>query len=71
LALRAEDRGEGIFKGLSEVVAHESVDQRVDRRVGVGHAVGPDLHLANKTTLYLHVINLHQTKQNNTLFTCN
>lgn len=40
-----EHGGEGMLKGLSEVVAHESINQGVDRRVGVRHAVAQNLQL--------------------------
>lgn len=40
-----EQKREGFPKGLLEGGSHETVNYGVDRRVGVGHAVGPRLDL--------------------------
>ena len=40
-----EQEWERLLEGLAEAGSHEAVDYRVDRRVGVGHAVGPGLDL--------------------------
>lgn len=41
----SEEEGEGLPERLAEAGAHESVDNRVDRGVGIGHAVSPRLDL--------------------------
>lgn len=40
-----EQKWEGFPEGLLEGGSHETVNYGVDRRVGVGHAVGPSLDL--------------------------
>ena len=40
-----EEEREGLPEGLPEASAHEAVNERVDRGVGVRHAVGPRLDL--------------------------
>ncbi len=47
-----ENGGKGILKGLSEVVSHEGVNQRVDGGVGVRHAVTPNLQLGGGQNQY-------------------
>ncbi len=41
----SEEEGKGLPEGLAEAGAHKTVDNRVDRGVGIGHAVGPCLDL--------------------------
>lgn len=41
----SEEEGEGLPERLAEASAHKTVDNRVDRRVGIGHAVSPCLDL--------------------------
>ena len=62
-----KDGGEGVLEGLSEVVAHEGVNQRVDRGVGVRHAVTPDLQLwmQNEDRLLMKGIDLCHSKSIN------
>lgn len=56
-----EYEGEGFLEGLAEVSSHEGVHNRVDRGVGVGHAVSPDLHLVDVVvTLKAGAEGLHQ-----------
>lgn len=38
-----ENEREDFLEGLPEIGTHESIDHGVDKGVGVGHAVGPDL----------------------------
>lgn len=41
----SEQEGKGLPEGFAEAGPHEAVDDGVDGRVGVGHAVGPRLDL--------------------------
>lgn len=40
-----EQKWEGFPEGLLESSSHETINYGVDRRVGIGHAVGPRLDL--------------------------
>lgn len=41
----AEEEGKGFLEGFAETVSHESINNRVEGRVSIRHAISPRLNL--------------------------